>query len=298
MESRIFMKTEEALPMCLYCGDKEMAAAGKNLRHPIWVEMTGINLYRCQSCRSISTFPLPDSEHLGRCYAKYSFGGHPEHKAKAKQKSSQSVWYDHILDIFKVGTMGNELVADIGAGEGFLGASILKKSAGSVGKLTCVDYHDIPSGKENMLKSGKVEWLQRDLSKDWGFGSLFDRIFCIAVLEHVIDPRNLIQNLIASAKSGGRIHVLAPVADSWLANLLGARWPYHILGEHFSIPSVEGMRRIVAHAAVEIGELKRSLITYSTNYILRSLFGFGLPGALNIAWKLPIGVFSMALLKK
>jgi SAM-dependent methyltransferase len=292
------MITEEATPICLYCAAGDMVAVGKNLRHPIWTEMTGIHLYRCQSCRSISTFPMPDSEHLGRCYAKYSFGGYPEHKAKAKQKSSQNVWYDHILDIFQVGKMSNELVADIGAGEGFLAASILKRSEGSVGKLTCVDYHDVPSGKESMLESGKVEWLQRDLSKDWGFGSLFDRIFCIAVLEHVIDPRNLIQNLIASVKSGGKIHVLAPVADSWLATLLGDRWPYHIPGEHLSIPSLEGMRRIVAHAAVEIGELKGRPITYSTNYILRSLFGFGLPGALDIAWRLPIGIFIMTLVKK
>jgi SAM-dependent methyltransferase len=241
---------------------------------------------------------MPDADHLGRCYAKYSFGGYPEHKAKAKKKSSQNVWYEHLLDIFNVGKMSGELVADIVAGEGFLAASILNRSSCSVEKLTCVDYHELPSGKENLLDGGKLEWLQRDLSMDWGLGNSFDRIFCIAVLEHVIDPSKLVKSLVASVKSGGKIHLLAPAADSFFSALLGDKWPYHIPGEHLSIPSLEGVRRLVSAEAVEVVDLKMSPITYSTNYILRSLFGFGLPRALDIVWRLPVGVFSVTLVSK
>lgn len=283
---------------CLYCASHAQKLWGKGLNHPVWKEMTGIDLYRCDECKSLSTFPMPTPEFLGECYSKYSFGGYPEHKAKAKAKSSQNIWYEHILDLFKVGEMKGERVADIGAGEGLLAESILRRSNGGIEKLTCVDYHALPESKRALAENGKLEWLQKDLSKEWDLKGRFDRIFCIAVLEHVIEPELLIRNLVESVKVGGKVHLLAPVADSTLFKFMGKKWPYHIPGEHLSIPSLEGVRKLCERAGAEIRVIKKSRITYSTNYILGSLFGFTLPSSFDLAWKLPIGIFSMTLEKK
>ncbi len=279
---------------CVYCRSHQMKVWGLGLHHPVWKEMTAIDLYRCQECQSLTTYPMPSPELLGECYSAYSFGGYPEEKAKAKSNSNQDVWYDHILNIFGVQSLAGEAVADIGAGEGLLAKSILNQSP-DIKSLICVDYHPMPQKVSSLLKNHPVTWTQKDLSQPWDLDQKFDRIFCIAVIEHVIDPQRLVQNLIRSVKPGGHIHILAPVADSILFTILKKKWPYLIPGEHLSLPSLKGMESIVQNQPAKIEMLKKSKITYSTNYILGALFGFTLPKFLDLPLRLPIGIFAMTL---
>ncbi len=237
---------------------------------------------------------MPSQELLGVCYSTYSFGGYPAAKAKAKKDSNQDVWYDHIIDIFHCHSMAGEKIGDVGAGEGLLAKAIAKRFP-DIQSYKAIDYHAIPENAQSLVGSFPIEWVQKDLSRDWDLKNCFDRVFCIAVLEHVTDPNALIQKMIDSVRPGGKIHVIAPVVDSLAFKFLGMRWPYLIPGEHLSLPSIKGLRAMLSKKNVKVLTLKKSPITYSTNYILGSLFGVKLKSFFDIALKLPVGIFSMTI---
>ncbi len=81
----------------------------------------------------------------------------------------------------------------------------------------------------------------------------FDVITAFHVFEHVPDVYVAAETCRLALRPGGWLVVAVPLADSWQAKLLGARW----LGvteapRHVTVPSQEGIHRVLATAGIEV----------------------------------------------
>jgi ubiquinone/menaquinone biosynthesis C-methylase UbiE len=289
--------------ICPYCRCPNLTQAYKNLQHPIWKEMRKFSHYKCLECGSLTTFPMPDEPLLKHCYKTYAVSGYSKQLSKAKTVSRQNVWYKHILDIhgFASSVKPDDVVADIGAGEGLL-AQAMVQSGAKFSRLDCYDLHPAPDLVVFLEKSSflpQVKWKVVDLSQlplEISESS-YNIVFLIGVIEHVREPTQLAQNLLKIAKPGGSVHIIGPCLDSMAHTLMRRRWPYIIPGEHLTIPTTKGLRTMVNLLGVDDFWLKKVPITYSLNYILSTMLGFVLPAFLDAALRLPIGVFALSFRK-
>ncbi|MGC2110559.1 MAG: class I SAM-dependent methyltransferase [Candidatus Korobacteraceae bacterium] len=229
---------------------------------------------------------MPSPELLTYCYSTYAYGGFPEAKALAKLKSRQPEWYRDVLNFFP---SASGAIADVGAGEGWLSREIARQDL----HVDSYDFHPQP---ELLLPLGsRVRWTQADLSTSgWALRNDYDTVFCIAVIEHLIDPLGLMKELLRIARPGGKVHVLGPYSDAWAHRLLRKRWPYIIPGEHLTIPSLYGLDLMAGILGCQI--TRRPIpVSYSVKYAADATFGTNLPPWMDVMLRLPVGGFVMTL---
>ena len=261
--------------------------------------MHAIDMYKCSSCQSLTTFPMPSEELLAQCYSALLFG-YPSDVSRAKRNSRQGVWYDDILDIFDVRVIDGEIIADVGAGEGLLVEALSHRSKLGV-QIDCYDYHSVPPRVRSLQESsrGLVNWIQSDLSlPDWAPQNQYVKVFCISVIEHVREPRKLVADLLRMCRPGGNVYVIGPCTDSLFHRLLKSRWPYIIPGEHLTIPSLEGIALLLKSLEYTNMELRKINVSYSVKYVLDALLKMNTPVFLDVILRLPLGVFAATITKR
>lgn len=259
--------------------------------------MGPIDLFECSSCHALTTYPMPDAQTLNRVYSSLDTG-YPDHKSTAKLDSLQYVWYEDLLDIFSVHDLQDENIADIGAGEGFLVAS-LSKRVGPNCSIHCYDLHDPPPIIKDIQKHcDRLHWIKTDatcLGHTLSVQTKFDRIFLISVIEHVENPRELIIRLTSMLTDNGRLHLVGPYLN-FVAKIMGKRWPYIIPAEHLTIPSIQSLTLMSQDIGLK-ADIEPIRITYSFKYVLGALSNISLPSRLDFTIRLPLGVFAMTLTK-
>jgi hypothetical protein len=280
---------------CSYCGGL-CCLKHKDMHHPVWKEMVHIDMYECTICKSLTTYPMPSIEHLSFCYDKYSFNGFPDHKLKAKESSSQHLWYSEILKLFDFHPPGHVRIADVGAGEGLLEEALLKFSSYD---LNCFDYHQMPTRIKALNEAGaKIGWHSVDLStQDWMPRQNYDYVFCISVIEHVIDPVKLVNDLLSMAVNGGKIYLIGPCIDTLYYKLLRQKWVYIIPGEHLSIPSIKGLELLTKGITQQKHRARIIKVSYSLKYVLDGFFRINVPSFLDVVFKFPVGAFALEISK-
>ena len=97
-----------------------------------------------------------------------------------------------------------------------------------------------------------------------------DVITCFDVLEHVYEPRQLIQKVVEWLKPGGIFYVLVPNIDSAEARLFGTYWyglelPRHI--SHFSPASLSYMAKTVGLEEVSLKTGRNQAVGISLRYV-------------------------------
>jgi SAM-dependent methyltransferase len=290
------IQLSETSVSCAYC-DGVATLRYRNLRHPVWHAVGKVDLYSCRRCGSLTTWPLPSKDLLERCYAQYGKEGYPENKARAKKDSSQLQWYQDIVQHFAVPSLANLRVADAGAGEGLLTRVLLTDL--DAGGVDAFDFHPCPADLQESVSNGKLVWRRTDLNaENWAGGNEYDAVFCTSVIEHVRNPLGLIRNLCGICKPGGHIYVLGPCVDALAYQLLGARWPYMIPGEHLSVPSRNGLERMCARLQQPRVQVRSIPVSYSLKYLVGALFRIPVPKALDLVVKLPLGAFTLDITKQ
>lgn len=286
------MITQE--PQCVYCEGPSVKKY-QGLSHPIWGKMPAIDMFQCKGCGSLTTFPMPSPELLSFCYSNYyGNNGYPEAKHEAKTASNQNVWYKDILTIFKEPNLNGKIVADIGAGEGYLVREMF--AATKPAKVVAFDYHNKPDTLKGV--SPRLDWVSVDLSSsNWGCESQFDVVFCVSVIEHVISPFDLIRALHRICKPGGSIHLLGPLANTLAHRLLGKYWPYIIPGEHLSVPTSFGLKKLVTRSGMCPVFVRSIPVSYSLKYVIAALLKVNVPSTFDFVLRLPTGAFALTCAK-
>jgi len=201
--------------------------------------------------------------------------------------TSQSGWYDVLAR--RIANRGPaKTIADIGAGGLELSASLSRVTAANI-EAWDLFAAGIPTDLPDRVTAHRV-----DLNALQPSAKQFDVVACVAVIEHVIAPLDLLRFLRSITAPGGFAYVVGPEVTSLAHKLMRKSWPYYCPDEHLTLPSLESMRRAVAIAGGGRFELRRTNVYYSLKYLLRFLrVPIPVPARVDLLLPVPAGAFEL-----
>lgn len=276
---------------CPFCASTSATLSIRGAYHPRVPEHGPFDLYRCRSCGSILTSPLPSAERLAWFYGRFS-NGLPARLSAARAASPQRPWFAKLADRIASRTTPATWV-EAAPGEGYFAEMLAARFPNSQG--TAIDFHPRP----NSSLSPRIAWRQGDLNADGLDGVRgANLVVALAVLEHILNPRAFLRSLIRTVEPRGWIYVICPDAGSWLGRALGRRWPYLLPGEHIAMPTAAGMRALVSAAFADEGldhanlTVRSITVPYTVRY-LAAFAGITLPVPNSWAVPVPAGVLEL-----
>lgn len=219
---------------CLFCG----AATRLLLGDVVDNRFGSPGVYRvlaCGACGGRQTSPRPDGPALKALYeAHYNYGGKTDRTySAAREKFLFSPFYRFLLavdgDISFHARTGKGRLLDIGCNEG-RGLELYKRNG------------FVPEGLElnsnaAAVARGRGFSVHETLIEDFRPAEPYDIAVLSNVLEHALDPREMLRHVKRVLAPGGEVWISLPNVDSALAARYGASWvnwhvPFHIV--HFS----------------------------------------------------------------
>jgi hypothetical protein len=113
----------------------------------------------------------------------------------------------------------------------------------------------------------------------------------IHVLDHVLEPREMLQSIFRSVQPGGVVMIVTHNGRSWLARLLGRRWPPYTL-QHPQLFSPRAMRSLASSVGFEVLEVTRTTNFFPVTFLVNAaLKVFGVPAKwVPVHGRLEVGV--------
>jgi SAM-dependent methyltransferase len=209
---------------CIACGGQHSAPGPAK----------GAWIYRrCHGCGLLWLEPLPSLEQIADHYRHAG-----SYQVAIRYGPQNRRVYEQLADW--AGVTRGERVLDVGCSTGELLGVLAERGA---------DVHGIELQAEaaaianERLGDGRVVCANVD-STDLELGS-FDAVTMMAVLEHVRDPRSLLERVRAWLLPDGRLSLQTPNASSVLARLLGRAWPALAPVEHLHLFTEDALRRLL-----------------------------------------------------
>ncbi len=204
----------------------------------------------CAICGLLQTEPRPDPDTLHGLYERYyNFGGRePGGYATFREKLYGSwlyrLWLRLDGDITFALRKGSGRLLDIGCNEGRGLQRFRENGFEPVGLET--------NRVAAAAARGRGFTVTMELIEDFMPDEPFDVAVLTNVLEHSLDPRDMLRNIHRILRRNGELWITLPNADSAFRNFFGKSWinwhvPYHIT--HFA-PSTLG--RLLTEAGFEI----------------------------------------------
>ena len=199
-------------------------------------------LLRCERCGTEWADPQPSDERLSEIYdAEYYEPWTYENPTELDSMKRRS--FAPILRACRAAP-GSSLL-DVGCATGsFVG---LAADQGLRAFGIDINAHAIATARERVpdadLRVGQLA------DEPFG-GQTFDSIVMVDFLEHVREPESELLRARQLLNRGGRLVVSTPCVDSLARRALGRRWPQY-REEHLTFFSREGLRRLLARAALE-----------------------------------------------
>ena len=242
-----------AVSDCLFCGQKTAI-----FREGVFDTRFGIggtyNICRCADCGMEQTCPAPSLDELNGLYETYyNFGGEKDTAyTRLRARFLASVFYrfwlsiDGDMSFHKIEGSGRLL--DIGCNEG-RGLQIYKANGSDAEGL---ELNEV-AAEEARAKGFTV---YTEAVEDFQPEKPYDVIVLSNVLEHSLDPKNMLYHVHRILKPGGQVWISCPNSQSWLRHLFGRYWinwhvPFHLF--HFSAKT---LGRLLHRCDFEITELK------------------------------------------
>jgi SAM-dependent methyltransferase len=216
-------------------------------------------MYRLMSCAACTLVWLdnaPSPEHMPFHY------GDDYYKGVAAAGEAPKRWQRQSSVISRYKQGGD--ILDIGCSSGgFLGSL-----AGGSWKLYGIEIADAMASRARVSTGAEV-FVGDALSAPFAPQS-FDVVTCFDVLEHVYEPRRLLQKALEWLKPGGIFYTMLPNIRSWEARMLGNYWyglelPRHLF--HFSPKSLTRVMESVGFSEGKIEMLPHSFLESSAYYI-------------------------------
>jgi len=228
---------------CLYC-EGTSSLKYQRAYHPFNPHHGPFDIYECDDCDSAQTYPLPSVESLNKLYQTYVNGLPNMHRLIMQQDPQTAIhaWcVQRIKYFFNYNSNSKFTWIEIGAGAGELSMKMAEVFPESTG--IAVDLHSSPIKN----RSGIIEWRQLNLNTDDISKNLplVDLIVSVGVWEHVLNPGFFINNLLKLIKTDGALYLLCPNNASLASLILKSHWPLFIPGEHITIPTKIGAKKII-----------------------------------------------------
>jgi SAM-dependent methyltransferase len=196
----------------------------------------------CPSCDIVQTVPLQGEGELTSLYEEYyNFGGEKGTYYTCIREWFQSstpyrVWIALDGDISFHLCRGTGRLLDVGCNEG-RGLKIYKQNGFKTEGLEINERAAIEARKRGFR-------VYTELIEDFQPKELYDVVVLSNVLEHSLQPKNMLKHVARILKPGGQVLISCPNFNSWQRSFFGRYWinwhvPFHIV--HFSRDTLTGM---------------------------------------------------------
>lgn len=241
-------------PVCRCCGGLRTRSRGKlpdsrvfagaRLEEPL----SGGTLYRCLDCRFMFRHPVFSKETYDELYRQASSSTWDE-----ADRLDQQLVRETLCSLLNTGK-----VLDIGCGTGSLLSPLSRRFD------TC--GIEINAEAAAAAQQRGVHIVARDLDELSAVPEEFDAIVACDVIEHVFNPLEMLQRMLAKTAPRGYVVISTGNTDAWSWYLAGSRFWYCYLPEHISFVSPTWFRHHAKSLNVEVAAVRE--FTYSPHYPL------------------------------
>ncbi|NVM22526.1 MAG: class I SAM-dependent methyltransferase [Desulfobacterales bacterium] len=276
---------------CFACGSKVTVELQNLLDTRFGIERFW-NICRCADCGLEQTIPLPSPGELQELYEEhYNFGGEKGTiYTRFRARFLSSVFYRFWLaidgDISFHKIKGSGRLLDIGCNEG-RGLKIYQQNGFEAAGLELNE-------KAAAVARGHGFSIYTESLGQFEPAEPYDVCVLSNVLEHSLDPKQMLSHVHRILKPGGQVWISCPNSRSWLRYLFGKYWinwhvPFHIT--HFSEKPLKYVLKDSGFAIDGIKNITPGL--WAAHSILS--FVFAKPGRVNRSLRSPLLVASLML---
>jgi len=226
---------------------------------------------RCSDCGSGLVHPLPMASELKHLYESYyNFGGREKKLYGRVRKwffrsGAHRLWAAIDGDICFYTRAGSGRLLDLGCNEG-RGLRIYSDNGYEVEGLELNEEAAAVAREAGFA-------VHTDLLETFYPSALFDVVVLSNVLEHSLDPIQMLRDVRRVLRPGGQVWISCPNSRSWFRSLFGRYWinwhaPFHIV--HFSRGTLAKVLREAGFTGIELREVTPSLWVASS--IIARLF--------------------------
>jgi SAM-dependent methyltransferase len=178
-------------------------------------------LVRCDQCGLILTDPQPSDVELAAIYGEDYFLVDSDEAGRTHVEQLKQHTADGYLDLLETyGLPPGARLLEIGSGHGDFLLQAQERGLDVTGVEYSASACEIARAKVG--DRGRV--VQGEIARLDGETGLYDVCVLADLIEHVRDPRALLENVHRLLKPGGVILIATPTLDSWSARLLRNRW--------------------------------------------------------------------------
>ncbi|GAC1617569.1 MAG: hypothetical protein PVS2B2_22070 [Candidatus Acidiferrum sp.] len=215
---------------------------------------------RCVSCSFEQIDPVPNAPELKQLYeSHYNFAGtvnsrYSRWREKFLFSFLNRCWMKLDGDIAFHGRRGSGRLLDVGCNEG-RGLRLYARNGFNVEGL---ELNQIAAAEAR--KSGLT--VHTCLLEEFYPETRFDVVVLSNVLEHSLNPREMLQEVKRILNIGGRVWISCPNSESWQRTVFGGNWvnwhvPFHI--SHFSTFTLRGLLGQTGFDAAECSQITPTL---------------------------------------
>jgi len=276
MNCRVAEDEMEKYGSCMLC-DGRLDMLVKDLYDTRFGIKKNYDLSICTACSANQLSSPPSSDQLKVLYEKYyNFEGlKQESYNRIRSGFLQSLLYHIWLtidgDISFHNQKGSGRLLDVGCNEG-RGLSIYQKNGFEAEGLELNEQAAAEARKRGFnVDTDPIETLQ---PKD-----PYDIVVLSNVLEHSLDPKDMLTHVARILKPGGQVWISSPNVDSWQCSVFGRYWinwhvPFHIV--HFSRSTLTNILKETGFEIQEIHQVSPALWV-AHSIIVRLFAQFGRP---------------------
>ena len=243
---------------CPICGSKEIQKRYDASSFRVEGEMFGV--YDCKSCSHGFTNPIPREDVIGRYYQTGNYISHTDSKKTLFDRVYQTVKSVSLKRkeqlLLSFGLDKTRLFLDYGAGTGAFVTYLKENNWNTIGIEISEEARKQSANKELLYGLDKLDSIKPNSLS--GFSMWH-------VLEHIYEPKKLLETLRSKTSSEGTGFIAVPNNDSWDAHYYGPNWAALDLPLHFSHFTKASMHKLLTESGFKV--VKEVTMPFDAFYI-------------------------------
>jgi 2-polyprenyl-3-methyl-5-hydroxy-6-metoxy-1,4-benzoquinol methylase len=245
---------------CICCNASQLSS-GKTLR--------GYKMYKCTNCSFEFVQQIPSVEEIEAFYNKTRVVSDLKQiikqnikKFDASTNTPKRDWFTRIFDVAKKYTHKEKLtILEIGSGYGYFIHYASKLGHEAIGTEVTADYaeagNEAIDGTIFYIADGNYDSVVKN---NWA-----DLVYLEHVLEHVLEPQQLINQIKNKISYQGILHISVPNSNSFLARFMGSKWPWACPPDHLYFYNKKALVAFLERNGFEVLE------AFARDYYFRSI---------------------------
>ncbi len=233
-------------------------------------DLRGYKMLTCSNCSFEFVHPLPSVQEIETFYNKTRVVTDLKKIIKQQIEDFDKVgsspkrdWFDKVFHAAKKYTQKEKLnVLEIGSGFGSFIHYATKLGHKAIGTEVTADYAEAGNNAVNgdifYVPDGNYD---KVVENNWA-----DLVYLEHVFEHVLEPHQIITQIKNKISSSGILHISVPNSKSFLAKVMGSKWPWACPPDHLYFYNKKNLIAFLERNAFEVLE------SFTGDYYFRSVY--------------------------